>query len=115
MYIYNYQRITDNYHMSNMWGWAYRSIINSNKILEKAQEGESKEMDQLIGENYFLRGWLEFVLVNVFGRPYNQSPETNLGIPLKLTADINDYPMRSTVKESYEQILKDLKLSLIHI
>lgn len=95
--------------MSNMWGWAYRSIINSNKILEKAQEGESKEMDQLIGENYFLRGWLEFVLVNVFGRPYNQSPETNLGIPLKLTADINDYPMRSTVKESYEQILKDLK------
>ena len=50
MYIYNYQRITDNYHMSNMWGWAYRSIINSNKILEKAQEGESKEMDQLIGE-----------------------------------------------------------------
>ena len=62
MYIYNYQRITDNYHMSNMWGWAYRSIINSNKILEKAQEGESKEMDQLIGENYFLRGWLEFVL-----------------------------------------------------
>ena len=64
MYIYNYQRITDNYHMSNMWGWAYRSIINSNKILEKAQEGESKEMDQLIGENYFLRGWLEFVLVN---------------------------------------------------
>ena len=44
MYIYNYQRITDNYHMSNMWGWAYRSIINSNKILEKAQEGESKEM-----------------------------------------------------------------------
>ena len=33
-------------------------------------------MDQLIGENYFLRGWLEFVLVNVFGRPYNQSPDS---------------------------------------
>lgn len=83
-------------------------MVNVNSMIELIAEGESVEKDQLLGENYFLRGFLYFNLCNVFGRPYSQSPETNLGIPIKLTTDITEFPPRSTVKQVYDQILSDM-------
>lgn len=62
----------------------------------------------IIGENYYLRAFHYFTLVNVFGQPYINSPETNLGVPIKLTTSLDDFPARATVKEVYEQIEKDL-------
>ena len=109
MYLYNYQRIPDSYQTSYFWNRSYKIIVNANKILSLTKEGTSEKMDQLLGENYFLRGWLYFSLSNIFGRPYAQSPEANLSVPLKLTANMDDYPARATVKAVYEQVVKDLK------
>lgn len=53
-------------------------IVSNSKIIESVPEGSSKENDQLLGENYFLRAYLHFTLVNVFGRPYSQGAD-NLG------------------------------------
>jgi hypothetical protein len=108
-YMYKYQRLTNNYYPARVWKFTYQMIVNTNTMIENIQEGQSAEMDQLLGENYFLRGYLYFTLCNLFGRPYVQSPETNLGIPLKLTSDINDFPARNTVKEVYDQVVKDLE------
>src|SRR5699024_8628521 len=33
---------------------------------------------------------------------------SNLGVPLKLTSDINDIPDRNTVGEVYQQVVEDL-------
>lgn len=109
MYLYNYQRIPDSYQTSYFWIRSYKIIVNANKIISLAKEGTSEKVDQYLGENYFLRGWLYFSLSNIFGRPYAQSPESNLSVPLKLTANMDDYPARSTVKAVYEQVIKDLK------
>ncbi|NDV57598.1 RagB/SusD family nutrient uptake outer membrane protein [Bacteroides sp. 519] len=103
-----FRRTRDNYYPGRVWKFTYQMIVSVNTIIQQMEEGESSEKDQLLGENYFLRGFLYFQLNNIFGRPYVQSPETNLGIPLKLTADLSDFPPRSTVKEVYEQIIKDL-------
>lgn len=108
MNIYNYLRTTNNSRIADIWSYSYKTIININATLEVAPEGQSKEFDMTIGENYYLRAFHYFTLVNVFGQPYVNSPETNLGVPLKLTTSLDDFPARSTVKEVYDQVVKDL-------
>lgn len=106
---YTYRRTNTSHYTANLWQFTYQAVVNVNSMIELIPEGESPEKDQLLGENYFLRGFLYFNLCNVFGRPYAQSPETNLGVPVKLTTDINDFPVRSTVKEVYTQVVSDME------
>ena len=95
------------------WYWraAYRTLLGINLVLKNIKEGETDpEILQAKGENLFMRAVLFFDLVRLYGRPYYQSPETNLGIPLILApiTDINDKPARATVKQTYDQIINDL-------
>lgn len=106
--IHNYLRTTNNSRIADIWSYSYKTIININATLEVAPEGQSKEFDMVIGENYYLRAFHYFTLVNVFGQPYINNPETNLGVPIKLTTSLDDFPARATVKEVYDQIEKDL-------
>ena len=108
MNIYNYLRTTNNSRIADIWSYSFKTIININATLEVAPEGQSKEFDMIIGENYYLRAFHYFTLVNTFGRPYADNSGTDLGVPLKLTTSLDDFPARSTVKEVYEQIEKDL-------
>lgn len=106
--IHNYLRTTNNSRIADIWSYSYKTIININATLEVAPEGQSKEFDMVIGENYYLRAFHYFTLVNVFGQPYINNPETNLGVPIKLTTSLDEFPARATVKEVYDQIEKDL-------
>lgn len=111
MNFYNYNRLASgNWHLEiGLWPYTYHMAVTINRSLELAEEGTTPEIDHILGENYYLRGFLYFNLVQVFGRPYTQSPETNPGIPLKLTSDEDDFPKRATVAEVYDQVIKDLK------
>ncbi|WP_439183696.1 RagB/SusD family nutrient uptake outer membrane protein [Carboxylicivirga taeanensis] len=109
MFIYNYKRQTTGYRKQSLWTASYKTIVGCNTVIERAEEGASAEIDHMIGQNYFLRGMVYFYLTNVFGRPYNQDAVSNLGVPLKLTTDVDDQPARSTVKECYDQIVSDLQ------
>ena len=107
--IYNYQRIPNNGVLTDLWTYSYKTIVNCNKVISSAQEGISGDIDHLIGENYFLRAMLYHYLVITFGKEYHIASASDLAVPLKLTADADDYPSRATVKQVYEQIIKDLK------
>lgn len=107
-YSYNYNNIATNSRTNDFWIASYRAIVGANKVIELAEEGRSPDRDQLIGENYYLRALTYFQLVNVFGRPYSQGI-SNLGVPLKLTSDVDDLPDRSTVGEVYAQVVSDLE------
>lgn len=107
--IIHYRRLNDNYHCSNLWKECYVGIVNINTCLGIGVEGVSYDVDHVIGENYFLRAYQYLLLCTVFGQPYSNNPTQNLGIPLKLSADPNDYPPRSTVAQVYDQIISDLK------
>lgn len=106
-YSYNYNNLATSGRVNNFWTSGYQAIVGCNKMIELTTEGESEETDQLIGENYYLRAYTYFQLVNVFGRPYNQGRD-NLGVPLKLTSLIDDLPDRATVGEIYDQVVSDL-------
>ena len=112
-YMYNLQHIPNNYHLNSLWVTSYKGIINSNKVIEYAGRGISSRMDHVIGEMYYLRAFFYFTMVNIWGRPYTQSPQTNLGVPLILDAepDANNLPARTTVADVYTQIESDLKMA----
>lgn len=107
-YYYNYRSIKNNGRSNTIWNAGYKAIIGCNRVISKFSEGKDAETDQLIGENYFLRAYVYFSLVNVFGRPYNQGTG-NLGVPLKTSDDVNELPPRATVGAIYDQITNDLK------
>ena len=107
-FLYNYQSITTNGRVNNFWRNSYKIVVGTNVVIEKIQEGESDDKDQLLGENYYLRALVYFQMGNVFGRPYNQGGG-NLSIPLKLSSDTDDRPARNTVEEVYNQVISDLQ------
>jgi len=95
------------------WYWraAYKALLGINMVLKNVKAGETNaDILNAKGENLFLRAVLFFDLVRLYGKPYYQSPETNPGIPLILQpiVDINDRPSRATVKQTFDQIVKDL-------
>lgn len=107
-YNYNYQRIVNNSRVNGYWGASYKIIAGTNHLLGRLTEGEDEATDQIIAENLYLRSLMYFYLANVFGKPYDQSPQTSLAVPLKLADDPFEVLPRNTVKEVYDQIEQDL-------
>jgi tetratricopeptide (TPR) repeat protein len=109
----SYSRTPNNYRLQNFWDYSYKTIAQTSNIMAMVAEGQTPEIDNKLGECYFLRGLMYFYLCRVYGRPYYQSPETNLGVPIVngTPADMLNLslPERSTVKETYEQAIGDLK------
>ncbi|MBG6063379.1 hypothetical protein IWX83_003189 [Flavobacterium sp. CG_9.1] len=109
----SYQHIPDNARLSTFWNNSYKIISQSSDLIKIIPEGENAQIDQQLGEAYYLRGMIYFYLCRTYGRPYAQSPETNLGVPIVngMPDDINNLqlPNRATVKQTYEQAINDLK------
>lgn len=91
----------------------YGRLMGVNAVLDGIDEasGETEARDQVKAEALALRGYYYFMLVNLFGEPYNFNKEA-AGVPLKLTVGINENGIpRNTVEEVYTQIVKDLTAS----
>lgn len=92
---------------SYFWFIAYRIILGANLIIENAEQGVDAQTDQIIGENYFLRGMVTFDLLRFFAKSYNQGRD-NPGVVLRTNLSDPAIKGRSTVGESYDQALADL-------
>ena len=110
----SYSRTPNNYRLQNFWDYGYKGIAQASNIINMIEEGQSEEIDNQLGECYYVRGMLYFYFVRAYGRPYYQAPEKNLGVPIvNGTPDniMTDLFMedRATVKETYEQVIRDRK------
>lgn len=107
---YGYQHIVNSSAALQFWQQAYYGIFSANKTIEIIDniENSTDELQQLKGENLFLRALMHYDLVRLFGRPYSQNPETNLGVMIIDKTDQQELPARSTVKETFEFIVADL-------
>lgn len=108
-----YSRTPNNYRLQNFWDYGYKAIAQASNIINMIEEGQSAEIDNKLGECYYIRGMMYFYLTRAFGRPYYQAPDKNLGVPIvNGTPDDMDnlqLPDRSTVKQCYEQAINDLR------
>lgn len=109
----SYSRTPNNWRLTSFWDAGYKAIAQSSNVIKMLEEGKDETIDNQLGECYYIRGMMYFYLSRAFGRPYYQSPETNLGVPIVngTPDDIFDLqlPDRSTVKDTYEQAISDLK------
>lgn len=106
--VYNYTHFPGMTVTTNFWNQAYKVIFSANKIIERIKDGESPTLDQLKGENLFLRAMVHFDLVKFFGRPYSQGQGNNPGVVIRNSTTGEKYPTRSTVREVYDFVIADL-------
>lgn len=109
----SYSRTPNNYRLQAFWDYGYKAVAQASNIINMISEGKSAEIDNKLGECYYIRGMMYFYLCRAYGRPYYQNPEKNLGVPI-VNGTPEDmfnlsFPDRSTVKETYEQAISDLK------
>lgn len=109
-----YSRTPRNYRLQNFWDYGYKAIAQASNIIKMIPEGSDAEVNNKLGECYFVRGMMYFYLVRAFGRPYYQAPDKNLGVPIvngtpdNITSDLH-LSDRATVAQTYEQAISDLK------
>jgi hypothetical protein len=109
----SFARTPNNGRLSTFWDSGYKAIAQASNIINMIPQGKNATLDSKLGECYYVRGMMYFYLVRAYGRPYYQSPETNLGVPIVngTPSDVinANLPDRATVKVTYEQAIADLK------
>jgi hypothetical protein len=92
------------------WYVSYKIINSNNTIIEIADNISDKTdaINQLLGENYFLRAFCHFNLLKFYSKPYTIDPDAN-GIIIRSSTTEPTQKARSTVKECYDFIISDLK------
>ncbi|RYF62475.1 MAG: hypothetical protein EOO39_30235 [Cytophagaceae bacterium] len=109
--IYQWQQITD-------WSRMYQQVFYCNVVLEGLEKmGSAERADQvwkeLKGTAMFYRSLAFYNLAQCFAAPYSQqNAGSELGIPLRLSADLNIRVPRASLAASYSQVIEDLKAAL---
>ena len=88
-------------------------ILNELKNIDLDDDADELAALRIQGECHFQRGLFYFFLVNLYAKAYQpESAGEMLGIPLKLTSYVENEFHRNSVKEVYEQVVKDLILAV---
>lgn len=100
------------------WNSPYKAIFTSNVVLDQWEK--LADVDKQSKKGKFIKAWALFSrsyslynLVQIFSPVYNKATaESDLGIPLKISPNINNIEQRATIKRTYEQIISDLESSI---
>jgi hypothetical protein len=105
--------ITTNSFVTATWLSGYNAINIANNVLSAINVVIAADQNRVKGEALFLRASTYFELVKLYAKPYSAGNVTsNKGLPIVLTPtrgiDQSSYVPRSTVEQTYAQILTDL-------
>ncbi|MEZ0453254.1 RagB/SusD family nutrient uptake outer membrane protein [Sphingobacterium thalpophilum] len=93
------------------WRDAYAKLLEINAVLEGIEKidrsSNMQAWDNVKGSALFYRAFYHYVLVSEFCQAY--SADDPLGIPLRTSSNPNVTLQRSSLSESYGQIILDLK------
>lgn len=94
----------------NDWYYTYKGIYISNVVLNNLESYAIPEAENVRGQALAMRAIRYLDAAQIWCPAYyNAKASTDLGLPLRLDPDMNIPSQRSTVKQTYEQILKDLQ------
>ncbi|MGL5785361.1 MAG: RagB/SusD family nutrient uptake outer membrane protein [Bacteroidales bacterium] len=109
----SYNHTPNNYRLNTFWNNSYKVISQTSDLMKLIPADDNPVIQQKLGEAYYLRGMVYFYLCRAYGRPYSQSPQTNLGVPIVngLPEDLNNMqlPDRTSVEHTYRQAINDLR------
>lgn len=100
---------------SNEWTYGYTSVYSANAVLIDIDKVEtnSSNLDtwkDIKGQALFIRAKAHLKMAFIWTLAYDEeTADEDLGLPLRLTTDFNEKSRRSTLGETYAQIISDLK------
>jgi hypothetical protein len=111
LYTFNHSASSNSY--SSVWTQGFNAIGQINNLLKNIESlkatGSLENFNSYEGQALTARALVNFDLVRLYGEPYNEN-KAAWGIPIitkSLKADAQE--LRSTVEDTYKQILLDLK------
>lgn len=102
------------------WSKPYQQVYYANVVLEQLEnipvtEENRWQWEQLKGRALFYRSYAYYTLLQLFAAPYGEANHSKPGIVLKNSADINEDVFRSSLKESYDNVINSLKEAVNHL
>ncbi|MBC9795867.1 RagB/SusD family nutrient uptake outer membrane protein [Sinomicrobium weinanense] len=96
------------------WTYGYRTIAHANIVLDgltsiQKNNANTREYDGVKGTALFFRAFAYYGLAQLFCKPYSENASDDLGLPIRTTSDININPQRSSLKATYDRMIKDLE------
>ncbi len=109
--VYNRATIFFNTSIGGFYGDMYKIIYKANTVLDFIDivpDFTASEKARMIAEAKFMRALGHFTAVRYFAQPYGFTTDnSHLGVPLRKNS-LPEVTKRSTCKESYDFIIKDL-------
>lgn len=94
----------------NDWKYCYEAIYTSNIVLNEIDKKSLAGVENVKGQALFYRAFRYLDAAQIWAPVYNKATAaTDMGLPLRIDPDMNIPSQRSTVKQTYEQIIMDLK------
>jgi hypothetical protein len=96
------------------WNIPYTQVLYANVVLDGLKNvaitpDNWQKWNTVKGCALFTRAYAFYNLAQIFALPYNAATaNTDLGIPLKLSPNVDEKVQRSTLEQTYTQILSDL-------
>jgi starch-binding outer membrane protein, SusD/RagB family len=96
------------------WNAPYEQVLYANVVLDGLKNvtitpDNRQQWNSIKGSALFIRAYAFYNLAQVFALPYNAATANEtLGIPLKLSPNVDEKVQRSTLEQTYTQILNDL-------
>ncbi|SDF79601.1 SusD family protein [Mucilaginibacter pineti] len=96
------------------WNVPYQQVFYANVVLDGLQKIDQlavsqMQYNQIKGNALFHRAFAFYNLAQEFAKPYNvNTAGQDLGIPLRLSSDVNEKSTRGTLQATYDQIISDL-------
>lgn len=101
----------------NDWYYTFTMLYGPNLVFENISKIErtavnARQWDNVLGQAAFIRGKNFLNALQLWSPAYDRTTsKTDLGLPLRLTTDFNIPSVRSSVEESYSQVISDLQLA----
>lgn len=96
------------------WTLPYRAVFYSNVVLDAIEKitpsnANTNAYNNVKGSALFFRAQMFYHLSQTFAVPYDKNTaSTDRGIPLRLISDVSEVIKQTTVKDTYDQIIRDL-------
>lgn len=94
------------------YGYLYQVIRDCNIVLSEMKESGTEISDKVKATAYAMRGVAYYQLMRLFCEaPQKGQYDNQLGVPLVTTFDIEERPLRSSLRETIDRIAEDLSRS----
>lgn len=103
----------------NSWQIPYtRPVYYSNVVIDQLDkigyiESDKSSYNNILGSALFFRAFAFHSLAQLYCKPYSNTSNNDLGIVLRLNSAIEEKSVRSTIEQTYQQIITDLKKAAV--